>query len=260
MQHRTLRCPRATVVSATIAAAGAIGLSLLVAAPASAAPTASTVRVAAPTAATVGQPFDLDVTIPATTDVYAYEITLDADPDAVSLVDDSVTGPDGGFDRADQDADAITIVHTRLGTSPALSGDLDAGVSLTPEAAGETTLTVTRLVLVGSDGSTTTLADPASASVAVAGPSPSTPPTSGPTAGADPTGTPTSEPSGSATTPAGVTPVGTDGGRPTGGALAWTGADVLPWAAASLALLGLGAALFTVRARRARREREGAAA
>ncbi|QCR42814.1 hypothetical protein C1N91_03910 [Curtobacterium sp. SGAir0471] len=260
MQHRTLRCPRAAIVPATIAA-GAIGLTVLAATPAAAAPTATTVRIAAPSSATVGEPIDLDVTIPATTDVYAYEITIDTDEDALAVVDGSVTGPDGGFDRVEQDADTITIVHSRLGTSPALSGDLAASVALTPTAAGDTDLAVSSVVLVGSDGSSTTLTDPVSTTVSIAAV-----PTPTPTATPDPTDAPDPAPSTSTTPTPGSTatavPAGAAGapGRPAGGALAWTGADVAPWAAASLALLALGTTLVTLRARRARRERNGDAA
>lgn len=266
MQHRTLRCPRAAIVSTTIVA-GVIGLTVLAAAPATAAPTASAVRIGAPSSATVGEPFDLDVTIPSTTDVYAYEITIDADQDAVTVVDGSVTGPDGGFDRVEQDADAITIVHSRLGTSPALSDDLATSVTLTPTTPGDTDLAVSSVVLVGSDGSSTTLTDPAATTVriaAVLAPEPTATPD--PTDAPAPTAAPDPAPSASATSTPSSTAIavpasgGGDAARPAGGALAWTGADVAPWAAASLALLALGTTLITLRTRRARRERNGDAA
>lgn len=254
MQHRTLRCPRAAVVPATIVA-GVTVLTVLAATPAAAAPTATTVRIAAPSSATIGEPFDLDVTIPATTDVYAYEITIDTDEDALAVVDGSVSGPDGGFDRVEQDADSITIVHSRLGTSPALSGDLATSLTLTPTAAGDTDLAVASVVLVGSDGSSTTLTDPASTTVSVAAV-----PTPAPTVAPNPTPSTSTAPTPGSTLTA--VPAGAGGApvRPAGGALAWTGADVAPWAAASLALLALGTTLVTLRARRARRERNGDAA
>ncbi len=254
MQHRTLRCPRAAIVPATIVA-GVTVLTVLAATPAAAAPTATTVRIAAPSSATIGEPFDLDVTIPATTDVYAYEITIDTDEDALAVVDGSVSGPDGGFDRVEQDADSITIVHSRLGTSPALSGDLATSLTLTPTAAGDTDLAVASVVLVGSDGSSTTLTDPASTTVSVAAV-----PTPAPTVAPNPTPSTSTAPTPGSTVTA--VPAGAGGApvRPAGGALAWTGADVAPWAAASLALLALGTTLVTLRARRARRERNGDAA
>ncbi|WP_396290402.1 hypothetical protein [Curtobacterium sp. KT1] len=274
MQHRLRLRPRATIVSSTLVAAGAIGLAALTAAPAQAAPTATTAIIDAPTTATVGTAFDVDLTIPATTDVYAFEITLDADADSVAYVDDSVTGPDGGFDSVEQDGDALTVVHTRLGTSPALSGDLAASIGLTPTAAGSVDLAVTSITLVGADGTSTTLTDPASTSISIAAaatatptPTPTATPTPGATATADPGAgagdldpTATAGPSDPSDPTSGATAVAAAGGdRPTGGELAWTGADVAPWIAASLALLAAGGTLITLRARRARRERTGAA-
>ena len=259
MQHRPRLRPRATIVSSTLVAAGAIGLAVLTASPAQAAPTASTASLEAPATATVGTPFDVDLTIPATADVYAYEITLDLDTTTYRA--GSLTGPDGGFDSAEQDGDVLTIVHTRLGTSPALDGDIETSVSLAPTAVGSADLGVTRITLVDDAGATTVLTDPAAATVTVAAASTATPtptaiPTPGATApagpGADPTDTP-SDPK------AGAVPAASGGGTPAGGALAWTGADVTPWIAASLALLAAGGTLITLRARRARSERTGAA-
>lgn len=266
MQHRPRLRPRATIVSSTLVAAGAFGLAVLTAAPAQAAPTATTATIDAPATVTVGTAFDVDLTIPDTADVYAYEITLEAD--SVQYRDDSVTGPDGGFDSVEQDGDALTIVHTRLGTSPALDGDLATSISLTPTAVGSVDLDVTSITLVGSDGTSTTLDDPASTTVVVAAAAttaPTAPPTPGATtppgdgggtgAPGDPTA-PGADPTDGATAGAGA---GGDD-RPTGGDLAWTGADVAPWIAASIALLAAGGTLITLRARRARRDRTGASA
>jgi len=260
MQHRPRLRPRATIVSTTIVAAGAIGLAVLTASPAQAAPTASTASLEAPATATVGTPFDVDLTIPETADVYAYEITLDLDTSTYR--DGSLTGPDGGFDSAEQDGDVLTIVHTRLGTSPALDGDIETSVSLAPTALGSVDLAVTTITLVDDAGATTVLTDPAAATVTVAAaptttPSPTTAPTPGATdpagPGTDPTDATPSDPT------AGAVPAASGGGTPAGGALAWTGADVAPWIAASLALLAAGGTLITLRARRARSERTGAA-
>jgi hypothetical protein len=262
MQHRPRLRPRATIVSSTLVAAGAFGLAVLTAAPAQAAPTATTATIDAPATVTVGTAFDVDLTIPDTADVYAYEITLEAD--SVEYRDDSVTGPDGGFDTVEQDGDALTIVHTRLGTSPALDGDLTTSISLTPTAVGS-------VDLVGSDGTSTTLDDPASTTVVVAAAA-TTAPTATPTPGATTqpgagggTGGPSApgDPTAPGTDPTdGATAVAAAGGddRPTGGDLAWTGADVAPWIAASIALLAAGGTLITLRARRARRDRTGASA
>jgi hypothetical protein len=269
MQHRPRLRPRATIVSSTLVAAGAFGLAVLTAAPAQAAPTATTATIEAPATATVGTAFDVDLTIPDTADVFAYEITLDAE--SLRYRDDSVTGPDGGFDSVEQDGDALTIVHTRLGTSPALDGDLATSISLTPTAVGRVDLAVTNITLVGTDGTSTTLDDPASTTVAVAAaataaptatptPGATTPPGGGGGGGA--TGDPAAPTTPGTDPTSGATAVAAAGGddRPTGGDLAWTGADVAPWIAASIALLAAGGTLITLRARRARRDRTGASA
>ncbi|PYY56001.1 hypothetical protein DEJ17_12155 [Curtobacterium sp. MCSS17_011] len=268
MQHRPRLRPRATIVSSTLVAAGAFGLAVLTAAPAQAAPTATTATIDAPATVTVGTAFDVDLTIPDTADVYAYEITLEAD--SVEYRDDSVTGPDGGFDSVEQDGDALTIVHTRLGTSPALEGDLATSISLTPTAVGSVDLDVTSITLVGTDGTSTTLDDPASTTIAIAAAATATPtpaPSATPTPGATTqpgtgTGGGTGDPSDPTDPTSGATAVAATGGddRPTGGDLAWTGADVAPWIAASIALLAAGGTLITLRARRARRDRTGASA
>lgn len=266
MQHRPRLRSRATIVSSTLVVAGAFSLAVLTAAPAQAAPTATTATIDAPASATVGTAFDVDLSIPDTADVYAYEITLDAD--SLHYRDGSVTGPDGGFDSVDQDGDTLTIVHTRLGTSPALDGDLATSIALTPTAVGSVDLAVTRVTLIVTDGTSTTLDDPASTTVAVAAAataSPSATPSPGATTqpgtgGGGPAtpGTPTGPGADPADGTTAVAAVGDD--RPTGGDLAWTGADLAPWIAASIALLAAGGTLITLRARRARRDRTGASA
>uniref|UniRef100_A0A942SZN2 Cohesin domain-containing protein n=1 Tax=Neobacillus citreus TaxID=2833578 RepID=A0A942SZN2_9BACI len=266
MQHLPRPRPRAaSIAPAALVVAGSIGLAVLTAVPAQAAPTATTVSISTPTSVTVGSPVDVDVTIPDTADVYAYDVTLAVDGDLVAYRDGSVTGPDGGHDavRTGDGGDTLHVLHTRLGSSPALDGDLAASVTLDTLAAGTTEVTVTSVEFVGSDGSTTTLTDPASTSVtiaAVATPTPS-PTAAVPGPGADPSGPATAEPSDPATAIAvGDADDASGASRPTGDALAWTGADVLPWAAVALALLVAGTTLITVRARRARREQTGDAA
>ncbi|PYY35476.1 cohesin domain-containing protein [Curtobacterium sp. MCBD17_030] len=255
--------PRTAAFRTAVIAVGGLGLAVLAASPASAAPVATTATITAPAAVTVGDTLEVDLTLPATTDVFAYQIDLAADADSLEVVDGSVTGPDGGFDSVEQDGDTISLLHTRLGTSPAISGDLAASVELTATSPATVDLAVTRVTVVASDGSTTTLTDPASTTVTIAA-APTPAPTPTPTPTATPTGVPTATPS--ATPIAGGTdgtgtgtdagtgtdPVGSTSGRPAGGALAFTGSDLAPWIAASAALLLAGAGLVLAR-RRARR-------
>lgn len=267
MQHRTrLRSrptTRLTTLRTALVTAGGVGLAVLAASPAAAAPVATTATITAPASVTVGDTVDVALTLPDTTDVFAYQIEIAADADAVEVVDGSATGPDGGFDSVEQDGDTVTLLHTRLGTSPAVSGDLAASVELTATSPATVDLAVTSVTLVATDGSTTTLTDPASTTVTIAAvPTPSPTPTAGPpsTPTAAPTATPSTVPGGTGGTGTGtgtgaggsVDPVTDTSAAPAGGALAWTGADLAPWVAASVALLLAGAGLVGARRRASR--------
>jgi hypothetical protein len=263
MQHRTrLRSRTTTALTTTlrtaVITAGGLGLAVFAASPAAAAPVATTATITAPATVTVGDTIDVALTLPDTTDVFAYQIDIAADADAVAVVDGSATGPDGGFDSVEQDGDTITLLHTRLGTSPAVSGDLAASVELTATSPATVDLAVTNVTLVATDGSTTTLTDPASTTVTIAAvPAPSPTPTAGPTS--VPTAAPTAAPGGTGGgtgtgtgTGGSADPVSDTSPAPAGGALAWTGADLAPWTAASIALLFVGGCLVAARRRASR--------
>lgn len=263
MQHRTrLRSRPTTLLTISlrtaVITAGGVGLAVLAASPAAAAPVATTATISAPATVPVGDTIDVALTLPDTTDVFAYEIDIAADADAVEVVDGSATGPDGGFDSVEQDGDTVTLLHTRLGTSPALSGDLAASVELTATSPATVDLAVTSVTLVATDGSTTTLTDPASTTVTIAAvPTPSPTPTAG--APSTPTATPSTAPGGTGGGPGtgtgtsgAVDPVTDTSAAPAGGALAWTGADLAAWVAASVALLLAGAGLVVARRRASR--------
>ncbi len=251
MQHRTRQRPRAAITTATAVMTGALGLVVLTAGPAQAAPTATTATIDAPATVTVGDDFDVDVTIPATADVFAYEITLDADEATVAYQDGSVTGPDGGFDSVTRDGDELTIVHTRLGTSPAIGGDLASSIGLTATSVGTVDLAVTSITLLDEDGAATTLDAPAATDITIEAAA-----TTAPTDPATP-GTPGGDPTNGAGAGGGTGTGGTvtdadavsGASRPAAGQLAWTGAEVAPWIAASLALLLAGGGVLVARTR-----------
>ncbi|MFB2557395.1 cohesin domain-containing protein [Herbiconiux liangxiaofengii] len=227
--------------TAALAGGVALGLTLLGASPALAAPTAGPVVITATPAVGIGDTIDVSIALPATTDVYAYEIDLAVDPAAVDVVPDSSTGPAGGFDSLDTDDSdgVVTLLHTRLGSSPAISGDLTAGLQLTAVASGSTSLVAT-VTLVDAAGARTTVTALAPAPVVIA-PAPVPTPTPTPT----PTATPTPTPTPSATsTPAAAVPADD-------GSLARTGQSVTGVAVIALvALLALGAGLLVVLRRR----------
>ncbi|PZE86486.1 cohesin domain-containing protein [Curtobacterium sp. MCBD17_032] len=267
MQHRTRLRSRtttrptttsrlATTIRTAVIATGGVGLALLTVSPAAAAPVATTATITAPATATVGDSIEVALTLPATSDVFAYQIDVAADADAVQVVDGSATGPDGGFDALEQDGDTVSLLHTRLGTSPAVSGDLAASFDLTATSPATVDLAITSVTLVAADGSTTTLTDPASTTVRIAAvPTPSPTPTTGPTGAptADPTAAPGGTGGGSGSGTGGsVDPVTDTSPAPAGGALAWTGADLAPWIAVSVALLLAGGGLVVARRRASR--------
>jgi hypothetical protein len=173
--------------SAVLAGGLALGLTLIGAGPALATPAAASVSLTATSSVTVGDTVDLDLGLLGTTDIYAYDVTLTFDPAVLSYVDGSATGPTGGFDSVEKSTGSITLVHSRLGTSPALSGDLAATASFTAVGSGSASIDAATVSLVDETGETTALTDAATASVAVAA-LPTSTPTPDPTTTPSPTG------------------------------------------------------------------------
>ena len=190
----------ASRLRAVLAAGGiALGLSMVAASPALAAPT-TTVTMTATPEVEAGKAVDVSVALAGTVDAYSYAITVTFDPALLDYVDGSASeGPAGGFDSVEEAAGSVTILHSRLGTSPALAGDLAASLQFTSLAAGDATLTAS-VTLVDTVGATTVLADAATAPVTItAVPVETTPPTTTtpPTSGGDTTPTPTAAPAAS---------------------------------------------------------------
>jgi hypothetical protein len=188
---------------AAIAASGlALGLTLLVAGPAAAAPS-TTLTLSATPAAEVGGDFDVTVGLSDVVDVFGYAITLSFDPAVVGYTPDTVTGgPTGGFDSVQVGNGTVTLVHSRLGTSPVLAGTLPANLlDFVTVGPGDATITAT-VSLVGADGATSlpVSAAPVTAGVIAApvppvtSPAPGTPGTSPADTGANPAVAATSAP------------------------------------------------------------------
>jgi len=218
----------ASRLRAVLAAGGvALGLSMVVASPALAAPTA-TVTITATPEVEAGGVVDASVALAGTVDAYSYAITITFDPALLDYVDGSASeGPAGGFDNVEEGSGSVTMLHSRLGTSPALEGDLAASLQFTSLAAGDATLT-TSVTLVDTALATTVLADAATAPVTItAVPVETTPPTATtpPTSGGDTTSTPTAAPASS-----------TNGD----GSLAITGFGAGALAVFAIAALGIG--------------------
>ena len=177
-----------------MAGALAIGLSLVGAGPALAAsaPTLSSVTLTlSPTTLEVGESVVASATLVETTDVYAYEVTFSFDDDVFEYVDDSATGPAGGFDSVTEAAGTVTLTHTRLGTSPTLSGDIALTATFVAIGDGDTSIDIPLVTLVDANGATTTVTDAASEDVFVEAedvvvPSPSPSPSTSPSPSALP--------------------------------------------------------------------------
>lgn len=226
---------RAPVAVAT----GALALALcaLGATPAHAAPAVTDVTLtASPTALDAGDTLDVAVELLGASDVFAYELQLSFDPAQLQYVDGSATGPTGGFDTVDTAAGSVTLLHTRLGSSPSLAGDLDAELQfLALDAGGSASVSLSSVTLVGTDAVSATEADVAE-SVVVITPAPAASPSPSPS-----TSAPAPSPSSSASASAAPAATG-----PGAGNLSNTGADATPMlivagSAIAAGLLALGA-------------------
>lgn len=220
---------------ATIGAVAAVSLAVAAplaatAAPTAVEPTAFTVT-ASSTALEIGDTVDVTVTGAALSDVFAYTVDLGFDPAVLAYVDGSASTPISGYTSAIASPGAVSIVHTKLGTSPAAEGDLSlVTLRFSAIGSGPAALTLNRVDLVATDSTSTPITTTATVAITVA---------AAPTAPAT-------------TAPATTTP-GTPGGTGTAvaaeGNLASTGLAALPWiAAAALALLA-GAVVLAVRRR-----------
>ncbi|GAA1908154.1 hypothetical protein GCM10009737_06390 [Nocardioides lentus] len=128
----------------------------------------------------VGDEVTVTVAADSVADLYAYDLDLGVDPEVLSLVDGSVDADEGGATYARAGESGVEVAHTRLGSSPALTGEAVLA-TLTFEAvgAGATEVEALSLAQVGSDlaeatgtalGSAAVTVDLADAPVATATP------------------------------------------------------------------------------------------
>lgn len=239
------RPPRArtrtlAVVAATLALlGGSIAL-------APAAVAATGVTVTAPGTVAAGAPVTVAITADAGADLFAYDLTVRYDPALLQYAGASETYPAGGFGAVTQTPGVVSFTHTRLGTSPGLTGAQTlVTFSFTALASGAATVTLTGATFLDSAGTPQPLPVPVSTPVQIdpavsappAGPAPSASPS--PAAGAPSAGSGSGGGGGaSAGTPAGM--LGETGGDPTG----W-----LVSGAIGIALVALGT-VFAIRRRR----------
>jgi len=220
---------RAALVASTLSLA--FVLTAVTAGSASAAPaTPPSITITSTATAEVGQPVALTSAVLDAVDVYSYAITYTFDPAIFQYTADSASaGPTGGFDSVVLGTGTVTLLHTRLGTSPTLAGNLPATLSLTTIGSGTGAITAS-VELVGPNGvAQAGVANATSAPVVVTAvpvPQPSAPASTAPV----PSTSPSVSPSATAV------PAAT-------GSLARTGADggvLLALAFAGLSAIALG--------------------
>ena len=233
--------PARPLITLPPALAGVVALTAaLAAAPAAvAAPPSATFAIGVAATATQGDRIDVVLTATDVVDLYAYDLEVTVPDALLDYVDDSATGPDGGFTAARETASGtITVTHSRLGTSPGLASDPAAPLTLatlsfTAEGAGAAEIVLPSVRLVGGTGETATTTDAATADITIA---------------ALPVAEPEPEPEPSASAPVAGAPAAGSGSSASGGgaasgSLSATGGDATPIvlsAALGAALLAAG--------------------
>jgi len=135
-----------------------IGASALGVPAASAAPPSAEITVDATPQATEGGKVAVTIAGSDLADLYAYSLVIHYDPTRLKFDVDSADSPDGGFSAESTEAGALTITHTRLGTSPGLSGALGlASFSFTAIDGGATEIDLASASLVSSTAETVTV-------------------------------------------------------------------------------------------------------
>lgn len=117
------------------------GLLVVAPATASAAETSYQVTVSDPSVS-VGDTVEITVAADDVDDLYAYSFELGYDPELLAYVDESATTEISGSTTAKVSEGSVELIHTKLGTSPAATGDVEL-VTATFEALADGSATVT---------------------------------------------------------------------------------------------------------------------
>src|SRR6218665_1322962 len=149
------RIPRRHATSLTLAASA---LLFFVAAPAASAAVDgagydSIVVTAEPESVSVGDTITVTAVATGLVDAYAYDLDLSFDPALIAFDSDSEITPAGGFGSAAADAGTLSVVGTRLGTSPGLTGTQTlVTLTFTALAPGTTEIALSSGRLVDAEG------------------------------------------------------------------------------------------------------------
>jgi hypothetical protein len=162
---RTSRTRR-TVIAATLGLLAA-GASVAVATAEETPQPTYTVAVSSPEL-TLGESVEVTVTASDVQDLYAYDLTIEFDPAVFVYLPNSAASGTSGVTVDYPSPSSVRVVHTKLGTSPAASGEVVlATVTLRAKGTGVTTVDVSSLVSVATDKTTTTVSNVGSAEVTV---------------------------------------------------------------------------------------------
>lgn len=243
--HTPASPPRAArrLGAALVAALALFGPLAVAPAAHAAAPAATFALELTPASATEGDTIVATVTGAGISDLFAYDLVFAVTDGVLEAADDLPTGPEGGFTSAVDGPGTVTVSHTRLGTSPGLSGSgVLATVPLHAIGSGTARVELTSVRLVSSTGETATQTAVASETVDLA---------------ALPTPTPTPTPSATPTPSVSASPSASSAPATTGSNdLATTGVDATPLlisGAVAVALIAAGA-VFVARRRQGVRE------
>nr|WP_301539781.1 amidase family protein [Nocardioides sp. zg-DK7169] len=129
--------------------------------------TTSTDEVAA------GETVTVTVTADAASDLYAYDLALDFDPEVLAYVEGSASTPNTGATYGVASDGTLNVVHTELGESPASDGTVVlAEATFTAVGSGSTKVLASAVEQVSTDLAETTATDIGSADLTVEGAAP----------------------------------------------------------------------------------------
>ncbi|WP_278235608.1 cohesin domain-containing protein [Isoptericola sp. AK164] len=118
-----------------------------------------------------GETVEVTVTASDAVDLYAYELTLEYDRRDLTYVKGSATTEISGFTNESVSKGSLEVVHTKLGTSPAASGDIDlATMTFRTHGPGEAEIDLASVVTVSTDRDTATVDDAGVATLTVSTP------------------------------------------------------------------------------------------
>jgi hypothetical protein len=123
---------------------------------------------ASQSAVKAGDTVTMTIQATAASDLYAYDVTFGYDPAVLQYVASSATTDVSGATYASGSAGSLSVIHTKLGTSPAATGQVTlATLSFKALSVGSTTVQIPTVTEVSTADATTKLTQVASTDLAV---------------------------------------------------------------------------------------------